>query len=435
MNIRLLIAVTLAIALTAAAGWAQDVPATQSDAAVAPPATQPDRIMVMDELDRNEAIRRNVDIERKQLAEDFDHVMLWDEPAQLQPWVLPEPDGVQVAQAAGAGPNAAAANRPTTQPDAVAAPPATQPDSPPPPPEPDPVSAPVKLDTVRTLDKRYQTVRALEFKVTGDAKQPGLMAFRNGERRVEVPLADLVGFRVAGDESAGASRLDQMPDNAVAILTGDGEWIVGLISGGDDRKVTVMVVGLGRIDVPLKRIRGLVTPAGRTGQVLPELERYLLDEELDKDRTTDTIRLANGETINGTVIGIAPKAHGDQTKLALTVSSPIGNVDVPSDVLNLARLINPLPADPIDPAPMVWVDLTSGTRLLAAEANWVGHSLRIVRYTGDKPLTIGDSHLAGIEVTAGRWRWLDNLTPALSAHQPFLTTRWPARVNTNVAGG
>ncbi len=48
--------------------------------------------MVMDTMDRQHMIRRNIDIERKQFNEDVDYLMLWDEPSQLSPWYLPDPE-------------------------------------------------------------------------------------------------------------------------------------------------------------------------------------------------------------------------------------------------------------------------------------------------------------------------------------------------------
>jgi len=228
------------------------------------------------------------------------------------------------------------------------------------------------------------------------------------------------------------SPSDRMPDNATAVLLTDGEWLAGLVRGGDERRVLVSVVGLGEIPVPLRRVRGLVAPLGRVGRNLAQLERSLLSEKPDRPRETqgganDTLQLANGETISGTVVTIDEKG--------LTVQGPLGAVTVKLDVLTVAWLVNPLPSRPADPPVAAWVELVNGSRLLASRLSWSAHTIRVTRPGGGRAMLIPDEQVAAVEILNGRWRWLDLQTPLLAEHNPFLTIRWPARFGVNAVGG
>jgi hypothetical protein len=286
---------------------------------------------------------------------------------------------------------------------------------------------------LRSLDADYAGAKIESISLTGDKAKPGTIQFTQstGEKR-DLSIADLV--RADLQPGVGRSAADRMPDNAMAVLLTNGEWLAGVISGGDKRDLRIALVGIGELSIPLRNVRAIVSPVGRAKQNLVSLEHSLLSvapaPAEGEAASSDTVRLANGETLVGTIIEVNGQG--------LLVSAPSGKLNVGFDVLTVAELSNPAdPAVSADSPVLAWVDLSNGSRLLASRLDWKNGALSLTRTGSSAAIKPAPefAQVLSIETVNGRWRWLDSLTPLLAEHRPFLTVKWPARFGVNVAGG
>lgn len=288
---------------------------------------------------------------------------------------------------------------------------------------------------IRTVDKRFAGATDIALTLSskhnrdGSVLQSGQIEFLAGGTRSKLGIGEIVRVDL---RPGSKTAVERMTDNAIALLLCNGEWLVGLVSGGDARNVTMLMLGVGEVAVPLRSIRGIVAPTGRAGQSLVQVERALLAERPvpapGQPAVSDVLRLANGETVLGTIVQI--NANG------CVVQGPMGQLTIDFDVLTLAEVANPVeqisgPAMPL----MAWIELANGSRLLASSLEFRKNSMKLQRLAGEADMNLPAGDIHAVEVINGRWRWLDNIRPLLDEHRPFLTVRWPSRFGVNVVGG
>ncbi len=269
---------------------------------------------------------------------------------------------------------------------------------------------------VRTVQAERVVGRLESFGLKG-----GLILVGAGGDRTRVPAVDVVQI------DTRQTRQQPDPESTHWVLT-DGDSIFGQPVGGSERIVAIQRDDLGALDLPILRLRELITPAGRAarkaGEFGPIASRPATED--------DELWLANGDRLTGLIERIDPNGVALETDAGRTV--------VGLDVLLAARLTQAdRPVTQPGKARSVRSRLTlaDGSALTVDELAWRPDGLTIsVNHEAKRvQRRVQTDCVLRVEVVGGRWRWLSRMQPLVAEHTPLLGVRWPHRIDRNVLGG
>lgn len=272
---------------------------------------------------------------------------------------------------------------------------------------PRPPAAPeVTVTTVAAEGDSVLTGRLLEFSLERGLR---LELVDSGETR-EIRGEDVITVRVRGDDAAV-----RPPADRVEIRLAGGDRLFGRVAGGEDDRVEIESVMLGRIAVPLERIDGWSRGPARTERRGAEGDEPTSPE--------DILVLSNGDVIRGMVLAI------DETGFAVEAEG--SEVRVPHERIASADLV--AEALPSAEGLRGRLRLIDGSRITSSEISF-GEGGIALRPFGGERLTCTVERVARIDVAGGRWVWLSDLAPISVQHTPMISLDRPHVADANVMG-
>jgi len=210
------------------------------------------------------------------------------------------------------------------------------------------------------------------------------------------------------------------PAHGPLWLVGNGGQLVADVESLADDKLSGISPVLGTVAVPLAQLHGWTRtlPADLT-------ERDRLTRQLTQGTgDTDTIILANGDRLTGTLEAISAEK--------LTLDTPQGAQSVELDRVAAVRL-NPSLTDFVPLPPRYWiVGLRNGTRLVATSIKLADGKLQFETPFGK--LACAADELTALQPFVEQARFLSDLKPTSFKHLPYLQLAWPLQTDANVLG-
>ncbi len=255
----------------------------------------------------------------------------------------------------------------------------------------------------------------------------GLVLAVRGSDTIKAGAADVVWIRT--------NRPRRTPDaESIRWELSDGDVLYGRLVGGNERVVTLRREDLGTFDLPITRVRALITPAGRSvrdGQAVrvgdgavPALTRPAAEN--------DEVLLANGDRLTGVIERVDPNG--------IALETDDGPMTIGVDVVlsvRLARLGRATTQAGLGEPLRAKLTLADDSILTVTRLQWRGQEVGLELHGGTKLVrrTLGSDHVLRVEVLGGRWRWLSEMRPIVAEHTPLLDVRRPHRRDRNVLGG
>lgn len=245
------------------------------------------------------------------------------------------------------------------------------------------------------------------------------LKFAAGQSLRQLSAADLVWWGSFVDMTAGPQ-----------IVLADGGLLLADVLGLDKDVLHTEGELLGERDLPLEAVAGVIwhPPGDRTRR------DQLLRQVRSCDADADLLILDNGDTISGTVTGLAsPESPAVGEPSAIKIQAAAGPLEL--SVSRVAALVfNPaLAAHPRPTGLRAILGFADGSRVVATELSLSGGTARLqVPVLGD--MAVHADKLVAIQPLGGRAVYLSDLKAASYKFIPFLQLGWPYHRDANVAG-
>ena len=202
---------------------------------------------------------------------------------------------------------------------------------------------------------------------------------------------------------------DRLPGEAVAVTGDDVRFRADL---GAPQELTVPLSALAAVWFTERAAARAATPAGRRA--------------LAEKRRQDVALLANGDTLQGTVVGLDVAGP-----LRLDVGG--SEVAVPRERLQALLLNTDLARAPKPRGPYRQLVLRNGARLNVRTAVLSGGEVTGTTLFG-AAVRVPLAELAAVNVYQGKAVYLSDLAPRRYEHTPFLGANWPFAADRSVTG-
>ncbi len=251
-----------------------------------------------------------------------------------------------------------------------------------------------------TADFQAQSINLMEI----DAQ--GIRYTDKAATEQTLPMDQFVGMASLTTPQARAGA------KWMAILSTGGK-LAGDVTALKDEKLTFTGALVGEMTFPLRQVIRI-----------DSLPRAAAIKKVPPSKTHDTLLLANGDSVIGTVDSISPSV--------VTIKTDAGASDVPLD--SIAAIVFAETGAPAGPAEKGFrIRLDDGSNLTAAAVAAQGANVTLT-LPGDAKRTLELGRVISIEQLDGPVCWLSSVIPTENVQTPFLDTSWPTRMNTNVLG-
>ncbi|HEX3726229.1 MAG TPA: NPCBM/NEW2 domain-containing protein [Pirellulales bacterium] len=237
------------------------------------------------------------------------------------------------------------------------------------------------------------------------------LRFDTAGRARELPAEQLVlwgGFL----ESASALKI---------VLAGGGLVVADNVRIDDERLRGTSRL-LGKLDVPLKLVAGII--------FRPPRDRTSLDQLVDRIESaggqTDRAILDNGDELAGTIEQL--------TAESLNLATDTGRLTVESKGLS-TLIFNPVLLDkPKLSGLRMLVGFSDGSRVTASSLSADAHTAEL-KLAGGAEIHAATESIVALQPLGGRTVYLSDLKPAGYRHIPFLQLSWPLGLDHTALGG
>ena len=198
-----------------------------------------------------------------------------------------------------------------------------------------------------------------------------------------------------------------------------GDRVLGNLVQGDDEKIAVDSPGLGRIRIPLERVRTIQTAAARDG-AHREAASWFIRRSSNEE---DAVLLTNGDIVRGFITGIETDG--------ISIEAALGESRIDFRLVVAARIAvgdNQLPK-----GPLFVVSSVDGSRLTCTGFSYGDGKVKAETWFGPDA-SIPADRLRRIEVIGGRWEYLTGHDPVSYEQVPMLSVPWPWLTDRNVLG-
>lgn len=271
---------------------------------------------------------------------------------------------------------------------------------------------------------RVRTVEAdgIEGQIESFSLTGGLVLRLGESRRLEASAADVV------DIDTRLAPRQPHPESLRWVMS-DGDVVHGKVVAGTDRTVTIRQADLGRLPLPLTRLRSFGPSVGVKAHAITRWAQ----SETQPSSQDDELLLASGDRLVGLIARIEPTG--------ITVETDDGQTNVGLDVLLEARLARagsaPTSTRRAEPLLRARLTLADGSRVTVSRLGWQRDRLLVGLEDSDTSVAweLGTAQVRRVEVLGGRWQWLEDRPAVLAEHTPLLDVRRPHRLGRNVVGG
>jgi hypothetical protein len=232
--------------------------------------------------------------------------------------------------------------------------------------------------SVTVLDRKlHQTTGSL----LGVSKQDVNVRADGKDLTVRAPLAVVSSAAWTPDRDwPGATGPESSGAADVTVRLTDGSLLYGDLLAGKADGLVLVHRQLGKVEFPLDSLEALTVHADAGSP-----------EAAGSKRAADTVRLVNGDRLEGFVESIAPAKEGAGAALCVNIEHDKAKTSVPLDRVAWVSLHG---AGKARPATTVW--LATGERTGALEVTADSREARIVREKGSLPATVGLDQLLGV---------------------------------------